>query len=206
MNVQTISRLFPYTNDIYLHKKLKINKELMTYITIPYQAEQINKIIRQHINSDSINITDATACIGGNSISFAYNFDKVISIELNKDTYDYLENNVKLFNFNNITLINGNCVNIVPSINNHDCIFIDPPWGGKNYKSQDNMRISLGVNSLEQICLNFLDPNIMVCVPKILVLKLPNNYDLYYFYKQLIKYNIYYYKLNRMIILVVENI
>jgi 16S rRNA G966 N2-methylase RsmD len=205
-----ITKLFPYTNNPNIINKLKINAELLTYITTPKYADQINRIITKHfmnysLDIGNIHITDGTACVGGNTIAFANYFKFVSSIELNKQTYDYLENNIRAYNISNINLYNDNCLNIIPTIIRQDCIFLDPPWGGADYKATDKMRIKIQDISLENICLNFFNKQIMKCCPKFIILKLPNNYDIYYMYIMLIKYKIYLYDLHKMIVLVIEN-
>ena len=43
-----------------------------------------------------LSITDATACIGGNTISFGKYFSNVISIELEEYNFKILEHNIKV--------------------------------------------------------------------------------------------------------------
>jgi 16S rRNA G966 N2-methylase RsmD len=206
-----INKLFPKKHNLNINQ-LKINHELLTYITLPEQAEQINRIIINHYNKynldvSNITITDATACVGGNTIAFAHTFSFVNSIELCKETFAFLENNIGVYDISNINLVNGNSIELIPLIKCQDIIFIDPPWGGRNYRKNTDMRIILQDNiSLEQVCLNFLNPEIMACCPKFIIVKLPCNYDIYYFYLILIKYKVYYYNLHKMVILVLENL
>jgi hypothetical protein len=41
---------------------------------------------------NELTITDATACIGGDTINFAFYFGHVHSIEINKENFEVLEN------------------------------------------------------------------------------------------------------------------
>ena len=166
--------------------------------TKPKDATIITKIINSHImkirkKMKKILITDATAGIGGNTISFASRCLRVNSIEIDPKRYDYLKHNC--LNFNNIIFYNNNFLNVVKQLY-QDVIFIDPPWGGKNYKKIKTIKISIDENSLDTICNKLFD-----CT-KLIVLKLPINFDI----KSLcnIKGSIYKYNLINMIIIVIE--
>src|SRR5438105_2800401 len=106
-----LERLFPDVNEKHLYNKLKINRESSMYITIPYDAEQITQIISDHLIrfeikcSDAI-ITDATAGVGGDTISFAKNFKRVYAVEIDKHRYDFLINNIKVYKLKNVTTLN----------------------------------------------------------------------------------------------------
>ena len=210
-----IDRLFPNVNDMGLGYKLKINEESIMYITIPDDAEQITKIIINHTlkyftDCQQICITDTTAGVGGNTISFAQNFKSVNAIEINQERFNYLSNNVNAYQITNVDLYHGDCLEIVSELSNNDVIFIDPPWGGKNYKDQEKIRLVLGEQEIEDVCLKFLDKEKMKSVPKLLVLKLPKNYDIEYIYNKLKSTNdglerkIYFYLLSKMAIIAIE--
>ena len=55
-------------------------------------------------------------------------------------------------------------------------IFIDTPWGVKEYKDKYNIKLNLGNISIEKLINMFLNNKICNYV----VLKLPTNYDLNY--------------------------
>jgi hypothetical protein len=83
---------------------------------------------------------------------------------------------------------------------NQDIIFIDPPWGGKNYKSIDKINISIDEYTLEDIC-NHLIKNSLA---KLIVLKLPKNYNFEQLESQ-ISFPIEYYELKKMILVLIIN-
>jgi 16S rRNA G966 N2-methylase RsmD len=208
-----IDRLFPNVNELKLHHKLKINQESIMYITIPDDADQITKIVVGHIHkyftsSLNVGITDATAGVGGNTISFSYKFRYVDAIEVDQERFNYLKNNVNAYQLSNINLYNADCIGIAPSLAN-DVIFIDPPWGGKSYKKQGKIKLHLGQQSIEDVCMLFLSKK-MSQIPKLIVLKLPKNYDIEHIYTKIkLKYDgeqrkLYMYELNKMIIIVIE--
>ena len=81
------------------------------------------------INNNST-ILDGTACVGGNTISFAKKGFKVISVELDKQRSELLLHNIKLYNLENkIKIYNKNLLDIYKRFK-VDVLFIDPPWGG----------------------------------------------------------------------------
>lgn len=206
-----IDRLFPNVYEYNLYNKLKINHESIMYISGPNDAEQITNIISYHSlkyfpSYDHIHITDATAGVGGNAISFAQRFKHVNAIEIDTERFNYLLNNINVYQTSNTTLYNGNCLTIIPDLPANDIIFIDPPWGGRGYKNQEKIRLTLGTQKIEDICCDFLDSSKMISVPKIIAIKLPKNYDIEFIYQKL-KTNrkIYFYQLNKMIVIVIEN-
>lgn len=208
-----IDRLFPKVNEMNLNYKLKINQESIMYITIPDDAEQITKIIINHYlksfpDYHQLYITDATAGVGGNTISFAQKFKQVNAIEIDPERFNYLSNNINAYQISNVNLYNDNCIDIIPKLDHNDVIFIDPPWGGKKYKSHEKIKLTISDKEIEVICLQFLDSDIMLSLPKLIVLKLPKNYDIEYVYHKIKQkdINIYLYQLNKMNIIVIERI
>ena len=130
-----IGRIFPRLENITDISKLRIDKVGEYSISIPEDAQKTSKIILQIINNNDIIITDATAGVGGNSISFADNFKLVNSIELDPNRFEYLKNNLSIYKLKNIKLYNSDFLQII-SLLKQDVVFIDPPWGGKDYKSK----------------------------------------------------------------------
>jgi len=148
---------------------MEIPLNYLNIYTTPRQAEQINIILSKYINTKECIITDATACIGGNSILFLRDFKFVNVIEKNIDIYDTLIKNLKSFNNKKVY----NCsYNIIKFTLKQNVIFIDPPWGGTCYKNKkkiklylDNIDIIVIINELY----HFAD---VIC------LKIPNNFDI----------------------------
>jgi 16S rRNA G966 N2-methylase RsmD len=207
-NIKTILRLFPYLENKEKAHKLMIDNESIYYISVREYADKITDIIKNHLtalnwdHSKSI-ITDATAGVGGNTISFAKHFRYVYAIELDKRRAEFLENNINVYDLKNISVITNDCMKMLPNIYDHDVIYIDPPWGGKNYKDHTDLKLDISGISIEDICNKLTDPGFMKRIPLFIVLKLPKNYDIVYFYKKSTNKNIYYYDLAKMIILVI---
>ena len=78
---------------------MNIPLKCLNVYTTKTQAEQINKIILSYIDTEwakkSCIITDATACIGGNSVLFCKDFYKVICVEKENDIFSILKTNTK---------------------------------------------------------------------------------------------------------------
>lgn len=206
---RTSLRLFPYLKNKELGEKLLIDDESIHYISIREYAEKISEIIKIHVNvldlsKNDIIITDMMAGVGGDTISFAKNFKYVYAIELDKTRSEYLANNTKIYDCYNITIFNDNCLNVINTIDNHNVVYLDPPWGGAQYKIYDNLRLNIDDESVETLCNKLMDKNYMKKVPNLIVLKLPKNYDIVHLYKKLNNKNIYYYDLKKMIILVIN--
>ncbi|AYV75918.1 MAG: putative RNA methylase [Terrestrivirus sp.] len=212
-----LERLFPQVIEKNLLYRLKIDCESVMYITIPEDAEKITNIIIQHLTKKGTNpaeaiITDSTAGVGGDTISFSSKFRYVNSIELDRERYNYLTNNVNAYKLKNVVLYCDDMMKIIPQIEHHDVIFVDPPWGGRNYKRNDNLRLHINDISIEDCCLTFSNKNsdqnintIAKSVPKLIVLKLPSNYDIDFLKAELDQFgDVFVYKLTKMTIVVFE--
>ena len=82
---------------------------------------------------------------------------------------------------------------------------MDPPWGGKDYKSKENLRLVLGNIELEAFLLNCFNKEYSTAIPSVVALKLPKNYDIKYLFGLLSeKLDIYLYELKKINILIIE--
>lgn len=207
-------KLFPQYSRLDLDfNKLKIDEESIHYISIPKFTEKITKIITTHgkhynLQKYDINITDCTAGCGGDTIAFARHFNFINSIELDPIRFSNLNNNISVYNFNNVNCYCDSFLNVIFKLANHNVIYMDPPWGGTNYKLHNNLRFEIDNIPLENICLDIFDKEKMIKIPKFMGLKLPKNYDLKYFYTKLTGTNknlkIFLYDLKKMFILIIE--
>jgi len=144
-----------------------IPNDYLNIYTTENQARQINNILLKYTHTD-ITITDATAGIGGNSLQFCKYFKNVICIENNYNAFNVLKQNLKNFQ-------NSKCYicsfNDIKYITNQDVIFIDPPWGGNDYKLKK--KINLYLDNLDVI--NII--NTLYYYASIIILKVPNNFN-----------------------------
>lgn len=208
--LKLLLRLFPYIKNKNRILQLKIDNDSINYISLREIANKISEIIKFHINKFSLNnediyITDATAGVGGNTISFGMNYGHVTSIEINELRYNYLINNINIYNLKNIISYNDNSVSLLKYIEKQDVVFIDPPWGGKEYKNYKKLKLNLSSVPIEDICNDLMDKNINLCVPKLILLKLPCNYDIKHLYNKVNSKSIYLHKLKKMNIISIIN-
>jgi 16S rRNA G966 N2-methylase RsmD len=167
MDNNIINKIFPYNTNSYL---LKYDNEGLWSITLPKEADIICDIIMKEFASNDLSIDltifDGTGGIGGNTIAFAKCFNKVITVELNKNRYDIIKHNIQSYDFKNVEVINGSCIDYLDI--EADVYFYDPPWGGPEYKLIPKLRIQLGGKHLNEL----------VKSKKLNIFKLPSNYDL----------------------------
>lgn len=227
-----IARIFPLMKNFNDFGKIKIDDESFTFITIREIADLISKIISNHLieynlNPQKVIIVDYTAGVGGNVLSFSKFFYHTYAIELCNKRAEYLKNNVDVYGYKNITIFNQSAI----TFNNEqlllvdpNVIFIDPPWGGYSYKESSDLRLRLGDLTIEELLIDiinkfsnhYLIPNVEnKCSNyknKIIVLKLPKNYDVEYLYLCIKSHNnlpnyvikTYLHILNKMLIIVCE--
>lgn len=208
-------KFIKFEGDISLMTKhSKTNDDIEIYSqTYSMDANRINDIIYKHNMTNDILIIDGTTSIGGNFLHFIKKFKYNIGIELNKERFiklnenikkiDNIQQNGKLYDKPYHYTLNGNkIITINTSILDNKlqekifklykdtkiCIFLDPPWGGKEYKNYDKIVFGLDNIPLKTIINNIREKkkDVMFCI------KLPTNY----FLESLegIPYNIYTFK------------
>ena len=138
------------------NKFLKMTDKGLYSISKPEDAKWIGDIIKKFIydqegkQSNHFTIMDATAGMGGNTISFSKLFKKVISIEINHIHFQVLKNNVDAIGCQNVETYLDNFVhtlNKFPKL--CDIVFIDPPWGGRGYKNFRYFSLKLGKTPIQ---------------------------------------------------------
>jgi hypothetical protein len=123
-------------------------------------------------------ITDATACAGGDTIAFARHFSRVNAIELSPSRCQMLLNNVDVVRGvlgetglpGWVYVYQGDCLAIAPRLR-QDVLYLDVPWGGKEYKKQSLVRLFLSSQAIYDVVVRFLG----LC--KFVALKVPPNAD-----------------------------
>lgn len=175
-----------------ISKEVKSSEQLERYSrTFRHDSIRINDIIQQRVGRD-IRLIDGTTSIGGNFLEFIRTFRHCIGIELNRDRYLKLTENilaldakpVRRFRVNNYYIYRGNTVHTVNASftdvykkfikTGAVVVFLDPPWGGKEYKNYDKILFGLAGRSLAALIRDIkkINPEAGVC------LKLPQNYYL----------------------------
>jgi hypothetical protein len=201
-----LDKLFPCPPSKHFNN-LMIDQDSVSYITSPLNSDIITTIIESHIPEnifpEDLCLFDATACVGGDTITFAKIFGTVIAAEIRKDRCDMLINNLNEFELYNVIPVNEDCLKIYEKINFIDIMYFDPPWGGRNYKDEKELKLSIGTVNIEDIINNIFIGHIRSDV-KIVALKLPKNYNLLDLYEKTKRddVTIYLYELQKMLIVI----
>ena len=180
-------------------RKLKMDSVAVYSMTPLEESKRIIEIILSFVPKNSI-ITDMTACVGGDTIRLSLAFSHINSIELSSERCKFLKHNINVYNCKNVTVFEGNSLEIVDKLK-QDIIYIDPPWGGKNYKYKKKINLYLSNTPMWNIC------NSLQNMSKLIVLKVPLNFNEEYFLSKLIynKDKIYKFILAKMQLVIIEN-
>lgn len=155
------------------YSKLQLTEEGRYSITRRRDGEQILHVMEGVVGDfRTKSITDATACVGGDTINFALNFREVHSIEYSKENFDALTNNVQVFGLKNVILYFGDCIKIYNWAS--DILYIDPPWGGPSYRNRDSVDLFLGTTRIDIWLEDVLSGPYR---PSFVFLKVPSNYN-----------------------------
>jgi hypothetical protein len=167
-----MDEVFPLQEKIE-YEKLRLTEEGKYSITRRRDAERIINIIKSVLkDTETKTITDATGCVGGDTIHFALNFLKVDSIEINKLNFEALKNNVEVYKLNNVTLHNGDALEVFNWKTN--VLYIDPPWGGPAYKELKNLDLFMSSKRIDEWLEEIL---LRKNRPEYIILKLPHNFN-----------------------------
>ena len=164
-------------------KQIIMDETASFSVTPASAADEICRRLK-HLRGITSNsrITDATACVGGNTVAFAREFYNVTAVELDEDRVAMLRRNLQACakgarKFKHTpTVVAGDCTQVCPGFPQQDIIFIDPPWGGETYanQTQDTFSLSLSGIPLHRVCRSLFSS----CDCKYVALKLPHNADL----------------------------
>jgi len=124
------------------------SEDELSFVTPYSQAKWLNRLINFIFmwKIDSYSGYDIIECcggIGGNTINFMLcgNVNKVITFENDKSRFQNLVENLKLYKPKGwseykVKLINRDFITNYKKeiVNENSVVFLDPPWGGKDYK------------------------------------------------------------------------
>lgn len=213
--------IFPPISDEKINQ-LMIDDESVKYITFNSSAQEITNIIMNslmdfpapenyenwhdqplNMKMKQLVITEMTAGVGGNVINFAKYFKYINAIEIDPTRYSYLDKNIKLYGFDNVNCYNKDSINMLIENDDlvQDIVFFDPPWGGKDYKLFVDLRLTFGKYSIEHICQILFQRK----SNKMIVIKLPNNYDFTFLTEELKDFRVKKFVLERMTVVVMKN-
>lgn len=194
------AKIFPYIKDKM--DQLKIDDESHYFITYKDDAVKITRILKKYlfdigVATSDCTIVDATAGVGGNVLSFSKCFKTVVAYEISEERANFLKNNLEVYDITNVEVIADDCTKRILD-SPCDVLFIDPPWGGVNYKKKKKLRLSVGEMAIEEICKQ--------CIGKcrMIGLKLPKNYDIKFLFESFDEsVSLYLHELERMNIIVI---
>lgn len=160
-------------NDKGENVKLMLTDKGVYSISKPIDANWIMDCVKRSIENGTkigdMVITDSTAGLGGNTISFAKKFKAVNGVEINDIHFFVLRNNIEVLDLGNVNLVKDNYLNQLDKLK-EDVVFIDPPWGGKKYHYIKYFNIRLGKIPIAKVINRLHDKG-----TKYVVLKCPYN-------------------------------
>jgi 16S rRNA G966 N2-methylase RsmD len=191
-------RIFPKESGVNLND-LQVSNEGLYSVSRPRDAEAISKIIMRSMDqkASTLTITDGTANIGGNVINFAKYFKFVNAVEISPFQCRILQHNVNVYKRKNVKIECKNYTDVLRTLK-QDIVFLDPPWGGLNYKSMRKLTLYLSGIPLEDIVNKLQDK------AKLIVIKVPLNYDFQSFFRNTQSRTFTVYKIRNYMILVIR--
>jgi len=130
----------------------------------------IQSLNEQGFDGKNISFLDGTANCGADSINSVFisaNLHRpfqVFAIELNELNHRALKENITLFGCDpNITAIHADTVKWLSDYSENkifDCMYFDPPWGGKNYKAMEKVTLELGGINIWSLCKEIMDRSV----------------------------------------------
>lgn len=156
-------------------EQLQLTDEAVYSITKPDKAKLIHGIIQKHLQAlhkttDNCTITDATACVGGDTLQFSKQFQSVNAVEINPIHCQMLQNNINVYNRKNVKVHCDDYTKIYHRLR-QDVVFMDPPWGGPSYKNKKLIKLQLSRVPVYKVIQKISNR------AKLIVLKTPTNFD-----------------------------
>lgn len=167
-----------FTAPVEVLKKIRFSNVSLFSSTPPDQAKYTTELLLSYYTKEQLKtktLTDATACIGGNTWIFADYVKKVIANELSILHAKMLSNNMQILGKNNVEVLNKNYLSIYLTLT-QDIIFLDPPWGGVNYKKENPDIILLNEKNEPVKFANIVLSSLQYRC-ETMILKLPVNYN-----------------------------
>ena len=154
------------------YSKLKMTPEGEYSITKRKDGEVLLAHMKSMIKGiKSKSITDLTGNVGGDTILFGIHFKDVKSIEMNPENFEALKNNVEVFGLKNVDVMQGDSTKVY--VWKTDVLYLDPPWGGPEYKTKTELDLYLGDERVDLFLDRILKQDTK---PDYIFMKLPANY------------------------------
>ena len=135
--------------------------------------------------ASSTNILDGTAGLGGNVFGFARFFAHVRAMELDEKRYKLLQHNIQQLGWAEarVECIRGTVLKLFMH-KSSPMVFLDPPWGGYSYRREKNLRLYISKVPLPRLLRQWAQQR-KRAHPTVVGLKLPTNFSLALFQKDL---------------------
>jgi predicted RNA methylase len=159
---------------------LQITEEGMYSVTKPRDAAKITEFLQSVIVEplNELSLLDGTANCGGDTIHCSQVFKRVVAIEKNPDTCEVLRKNV--FDAYGLTNVEVRCADTIQEWSKFrddvDVLYLDAPWGGRNYRKHSNLDLFLGATRLD-LFINSVITGAIHNKPRYICMKLPFNYN-----------------------------
>lgn len=169
-----------------MRQLMELDKVATYSVTKDDIAKRMSELIAAELGNDIV-VLDGMACIGGNTISFGQHFSTVLAVELDKERFRMLQNNVMAATLTDVVQLHqGSILDFakskgVPKFANtkgspkFDVLFLDPEWGGPGYDRHGPLKLSISKVPVETFCINMIS---MYPKLKMIALKLPPNGDI----------------------------
>lgn len=126
------------------------------------------------LRCEDATITDACAGIGGDTFGFAtLKFKKIVSVELDEVTCNVLKGNVDALHMPRevCEVMCANYIDVMTTLS-QDIVYIDAPWGGRDYRTKSQISISISNVSLEDVVLKVSEMGV-----KCIIIKVPPSFN-----------------------------
>jgi tRNA1(Val) A37 N6-methylase TrmN6 len=166
--------------------RLRIHEVGRYSISLPRDAEEnvrtMAAVLARLTGKDAceLHVTDACACVGGDTIALAKHFARVTAVEVDRGTHDILTHNLRTYGLlsERCEPLRADCVELFrdPAWRS-DVVYIDPPWNqaGRPWHTQlASVMPQLSGRGVEAVASELLGRE---GGPVMVVLKCPWNFD-----------------------------
>ncbi len=181
--------------------RLRIHEVGRYSVSLPRDAEENARLMCEvlerlaGLDAKDLHITDACACVGGDSLALARRFARVTAVELDPGTHDILRHNLAVYAGTDLghqgVVVHDpcDCTQLFRDPEwTSDVVYIDPPWNqaGRPWHSQlPSVMPQLSGKGLDAVVADLLGRSI--ARPVMVVCKCPWNFDFTRFTRTLSK-------------------
>ena len=169
---------FPFLSQAKLRDRLNLDA-IAKYSMTPYPA---SALIAQVVGKKGYSVLDMFGGSGMDAIAFLLDGATVLSFEKDASRAHHLQGNIDAYITDGQVLAQNVCVMHADSVvsllrgelsGSYDVVYIDPPWGGPNYKKY--MQLNITINDMP---LATIVSHAVRLAKRVVALKVPFNQDL----------------------------